>query len=281
MSEPEGRVGPACPRCGAESPRGAAFCPYCGGGLPVEPTVAALPPGPTEPSEVTADPVEEPAPHDRAADEAHIEDPDATTRVELPPVPPVGETLGIYAEQKLGRAMHRLRSLAPRGVRVDNRPAGILAIAAGLLTVAATFLTWIQIEINGRSGPGSLATGLAGRDGVTVLVVGALAAAIGVPLLFGRGDGWLKMALFVTGGITTIIAIVDVTDAHSKAEALERRFGIPEGVVTAQVGIGLWLVLATGVAMLAAGVLARRAALVPPAPPAGAGRAPAPPPGGA
>ena len=92
-----------------------------------------------------------------------------------------------------------------------------LGLGAGLLAVAATYLPWIEIEIAGHSGPGSLATGLGGRDGVTVLVVGALAAVAGVLLLLGRGDVWLKLAMFVTGAIVTIIGIVDIVDVRNKS----------------------------------------------------------------
>jgi hypothetical protein len=186
-------------------------------------------------------------------------DPDATVAVALPPV---SEALGQYADDKFGGAMNRLRTLVPRRTRVDNRIAGGAALLAGLATVAASFLPWIQIEIAGHSGPGSQATGLGGRDGVTVLVVGAVAGLIGILLLAGRGDAWLKLGLFVTGSVVTIIGIVDIVDVQNKADVLERRYGVREGVVTASVGIGLWVVLVAGVVLLAAGLLARRAVLI-------------------
>jgi hypothetical protein len=154
--------------------------------------------------------------------------------------------------------MDRLRALVPRRAKVDNRLPGGLALLAGLATVAATYLPWIQISVAGHAGPGSLATGLEGRDGVTVLVVGVLAALIGLMLVAGRGDAWLKLGLFVTGGVVTIIGIVDIVDVQSKADALERRYGVRDGVVTASVGVGLWVVLAAGVILLVAGLLARR-----------------------
>jgi hypothetical protein len=197
-------------------------------------------------------------PDDSAAgEEAPHETGDATVPLALPPRT---EAMGRYAEDKLGGAMHRLRRLMPKGARVDNRRAGVVAVAAGVLAVLACYLTWIQVEVAGRSGPGSTATGLDGRDGITVLVAGILAAAAGIALLLRRGDGWLKVGLFAAGGVITVIGIVDIVDVRSKAEALEDRYGIPEAAVTATVGVGLWLVLAAGVALLVAAVLARRAA---------------------
>lgn len=190
-------------------------------------------------------------------DELGTDEPGADPTVPVA-LPPRTEAMGRYAEDKLGGAMHRLRRLVPHGAKIDNRRAGVVALAAGGLAMVACYLTWIQIEVAGHSGPGSVASGLDGRDGVTVLVAGGLAAAVAIALLFGRGDGWLKMALFVTGGIITIIGVVDIVDVRNKVEALEDRFGVREGVVTAQVGVGLWLVLASGVALLAAGLLARR-----------------------
>jgi hypothetical protein len=226
MSEPEGA---RCPACGQDTPVDAAFCPYCGDEL------SAGGPAPSP------------------AGDTH--DPDPTVAVALPPV---GEAIGQYAGDKFGGAMGRLRAVVPRQAKVDNRLPGWLALGAGVATVASTLLPWIQIEVDRRAGPGSAATGLGGRDGATVLVVGALAALIGLVLLLGRGDPWLKIGLFVTGGITTIVGIVDIADVQSKANALEERYGVPEGVVTASVGVGLWLVLAAGLALLAAGLLARR-----------------------
>jgi hypothetical protein len=188
-------------------------------------------------------------------------EPDATVQVALPPAT---EAMGQYAGDKLGGAMRRLRRLAPREARADNRRAGAIALVAGVVAVVASYLSWVQIVVAGHAGPGSLASGVDGRDGVTVLVVGALAAAVGLALLLGRGDAWLKVALFIAGGIITIIGIVDTVDVRNKAEGIEERFGIADGVVTARVGIGLWLVLAAGVALLVAASLARRPAPVSP-----------------
>jgi hypothetical protein len=227
---------PVCPACGRAAPPSAAFCPGCGASLIAD---------------------------GRA-------DPDATVATTLPPV---SEAIGQYAGEKFGGAMHRLRGLVPRQTKIDNRVAAVIALAGGLLAGASTYLPWIQIEVAGRSGPGSLATGLGGRDGLTVLVVGGLAAVIGVLLLLGRGDAWLKLGLFVAGGIVTIIGVVDIVDVHNKAEALERRFGVGEGVVTASAGIGLWAALAAGVALLAGGLLARRAQPAPAPEPAPADQA--------
>ncbi len=147
---------------------------------------------------------------------------------------------------------------AVRARLVDNRLAAALAMVGGGLAAAGANLTWVRISVEGRSGPGSLATGLDGRDGRTVMVVGLLAVLLGLVLLAGRGDGWLKAGLWITGGITTVIAIVDIADVGAKANLLEKRFGIPTDSVAANVGIGLWLVAIGGVAMLVAGLVARR-----------------------
>jgi hypothetical protein len=190
-------------------------------------------------------------------------DSDPTVQAALPPAT---EAMGRYAGDKLGGAMQRLRRLAPREARADNRRAGVIAVVAGVVAVAASYLSWVQIVVAGHAGPGSLASGIDGRDGVTVLVVGALAAVVGVILLLGRGDPWLKVALFIAGGIVTIIGIVDIVDVRNKAEGIEERFGVADGVVTARVGIGLWMVLAAGIALLVAGSLARRPSPGPAAP---------------
>ena len=76
-------------------------------------------------------------------------------------------------------------------------------------------------------------------------------------LWIGRRDLWLKIALLIAGGVTIVIAMVHMVDAGSKARDIEVQFGIPAGDVSAQVGVGLYLVVVGGLGLLAAGLRAR------------------------
>ena len=146
---------------------------------------------------------------------------------------------------------------APVGT-VDNRVSAGLAAAGGAAAAAAAFLTWFEIEIDGLAPPGSFQSGLAGRDGRTVLAAGVVAVAVAALLALGRRDAWLKLTLLVAGGVTTIIALVNLVDASSKADRLHDEFGIATDALSAQPGPGLWVLLVAGAALLGAGLAARR-----------------------
>ena len=79
----------------------------------------------------------------------------------------------------------------------------------------------------------------------------------GAGLLMRRRDLWLKVALLIAGGVTLVIALVHMADVGSKASDIEVQFGIPSGDVRAEVGAGLYVVAAGGVALLSAGLRAR------------------------
>jgi hypothetical protein len=143
---------------------------------------------------------------------------------------------------------------------VDNRLAAAFAAVGGLGAVSAAFLTWFEIEIDGLAAPGSFQSGLAGRDGRTVLAAGVVTAVVGALFAFGRAEAWLKLTLLVTGGVITIIALVNLVDASSKADRLGEDFGVPRAALSAGAGPGLWVLLVAGAATLAAGLIARRAA---------------------
>jgi len=107
--------------------------------------------------------------------------------------------------------------------------------------------------------PGGAETGWKGGDGRTIVVAAVVAAIAGIGLLLGRRDLWLKVALLIAGGVTLVIALVHMANVGSKASDIEQQFGIPTGDVRADVGAGLYIVIAGGVAVLAAGLRARTA----------------------
>jgi hypothetical protein len=230
-AQPRPAPSPLCRACGTDLPAAADFCPRCGEAVVEDPTLAPF-----------------------ASGEETVTAPAAALPAAQAALPSVDEARASVATSvRVG-----LRRFGQGAPHVENRPAGLIAVVAGLVAAMASFQPWVQIHIAGATGPGSADTGLDGRDGRTVLVVGLVAAVVGLLLVAGRGYDWLKVALLVTGGITTVIAIVDVADVNAKATQLEDRFGIPADVVTAEVGVGLWMVAAAGVAMIVAGLLARR-----------------------
>lgn len=135
-----------------------------------------------------------------------------------------------------------------------DQAALLAAVGGGLLGALGSVLTWYTIEIGGVAAPGGSATGLEGRDGRTVLgaaVVALLAAGF---VALGRRVVAAKMALLAAGAVVLIVAAAGIVDALAKDEEVEDEFGIDARRVVADVGTGLWLVGAAGLALLAAGV---------------------------
>ena len=140
---------------------------------------------------------------------------------------------------------------------IDNRPAAYAALFGAVLAAIGAFQVWLRISVANVSPPGSAETGWKGGDGRTIVVAALVAAVAGAGLLLRRRDLWLKVALLIAGGVTLVIALVHMADVGSKANDIGMQFGIPSGDVRAEVGAGLYVVAAGGVAVLAAGLRAR------------------------
>ena len=152
---------------------------------------------------------------------------------------------------------HRGPPTPTASIRADNRMAAWFGIAGAAVTVVGAFQVWLRIRIAEFVPPGGAETGWKGGDGRTIVVAAAVAAVAAGGLFFGRRDLWLKVALLITGGVSIVIAAVNMVDAGSKARDIELQFGIPAGDVHAQVGIGLYLVTIGGLGLLASGLRAR------------------------
>jgi hypothetical protein len=141
-----------------------------------------------------------------------------------------------------------------------NRQAAYVGLGAAALMILGSFQVWLTITIAGLSPPGSAQTGWDGGDGRTILVAGVGAAVASIAVLLGRRDLWTKVLLLISGAIAAIIAIVNMVDAGSKAHDIQMQFGIPAGDVKAKIGIGLYLVVVGGAALVAAGLRVRTSA---------------------
>jgi hypothetical protein len=138
-----------------------------------------------------------------------------------------------------------------------NRQAAYVSLVAAAVAIIGAFQVWLRIQIDGLTPPGSAQSGWDGGDGRTIVVAGIAGAVAGIALLIGRRDLWVKVVLLIAGAITTIIAIVNVVDAGSKAHDIRVQFGIPAQDVTAMLGIGLYLVAVAGAALIGAGLRMR------------------------
>jgi hypothetical protein len=142
---------------------------------------------------------------------------------------------------------------------LENRKAAFVGIMGAALAMVGAFQVWLRIRIAGYIPPGSAQTGWRGGDGRTIVIAAAAAGLAAAALWSGRRDLWLKIALLIAGGVTLVIAVVHMVDAGSKARDIQMQFGIPAGDVSAQIGVGLYLVAVGGVGLLVAGLQARTA----------------------
>jgi hypothetical protein len=140
---------------------------------------------------------------------------------------------------------------------VDNRPAAYAAMVGAMLGAVGAFQVWLRVSVASVNPPGGAETGWKGGDGRTIVVAAVVAAIAGIGLLLGRRNLWLKVALLIAGGVTLVIALVHMANVGSKANDIQQQFGIPTGDVRAEIGAGLYVVVAGGVAILAAGLRAR------------------------
>jgi hypothetical protein len=147
--------------------------------------------------------------------------------------------------------------LRPTNVTEANRQAAYISLIGAVLAFLGTFQWWVQIMIAGLSPPGSAQTGWDGGDGRTIVVAAAAGAVCAGALLIGRRDLWVKVVLLIAGATTVIIAIVNMVDAGSKAHDIQVQFGIPSNDVSAQIGVGLYLVVFGGAGLIAAGLRMR------------------------
>ncbi len=142
---------------------------------------------------------------------------------------------------------------------IDNRSAALLAFGAAALSLIGAFQVWLRITVGGFAPLGSDATGWQGGDGRTVVgaaVVGAVVAAL---LLRGWREMWLKVALFIVGGVTVVIATANIAAVRSKGHDVEVQFGLSAGSVKATAGIGVFMALIAGLGFLGAALRTRTA----------------------
>jgi hypothetical protein len=129
----------------------------------------------------------------------------------------------------------------------------VLVLAAGIITVAGSTMTWATVRTFGFP----LVT-VRGTDddqhGGTTIALGALAMLSAVLLASRRGGDWGRLLAGTTGLMTSLTATVDI--AHLRGGALLAGTGVE---ATTDIGPGLWLILGGGLAAFAGALLARLA----------------------
>jgi hypothetical protein len=127
---------------------------------------------------------------------------------------------------------------------------GALAIAAGALIMLGSFLPWVTVHAVFL---GSLNKNGTEGDGIITLLFGLAMFLYGVARLVTRGlPKVFVITPFAIAVVTAAIALYDMVDVQSHIGDLQSE---AEGLVTADIGVGLWIVLIGAILAAAAGVL--------------------------
>ncbi len=176
----------------------------------------------------------------------------------------------------------------------NRSTASTIGIVAGVLLVVGSFLTWATVSIDAEkfaaafgvsvadlgdlSGTSTSATGMDGSDGWVTLIAGVVALALAVLARKKLSKG-IAIGLIVAGVIGGGIAAYDlatvndakqegIDEAAPSLEAMGIERSVLDDAFTISPGIGIWMCLIGGVAVIVAGVMARggSAAVAMPAP---------------
>jgi hypothetical protein len=130
---------------------------------------------------------------------------------------------------------------------------GALAIAAGALVMLGSFLPWVTLH---AVFIGSISKNGTEGDGVLTLLFGLATLLYGVTRLTARTlPKPLVYTPLVMAALTAAIALYDMVDVQSHIADLESD---AEGLATASIGVGLWMVLIGAVLSAVAGVVLLR-----------------------
>jgi hypothetical protein len=159
-----------------------------------------------------------------------------------PPMAPPPQYAAPYAPSQYASAAP---ATAPAGPAPDAKPQALVLLAGAAAVIIGAFLPWASIQLLGESvdKPGT------DGDGVITLVFAAAAAVLGAIALGASRRRWQPITAVVLAALVIAVAVLDMADIKS-------RFSDASGFdVEVDIGIGLWLTLAGGIAALVGGFL--------------------------
>lgn len=172
----------------------------------------------------------------------------------------------VQPSQQFGHQPYGQPGMAPTSAGSLGRILGGVILGAVLLAIIGCFGTWAKAQVLGYkmsiNGFGSVTSNIpgtneggadTGHDGVFVLVLALVAAAGGVALLLRKF--WRPGAIVsaVAGLLVVVIGLIDLVDINDKLGDMgpeASSLGAEGGA-----GWGLWLVILSGIVMLATGIV--------------------------
>lgn len=141
----------------------------------------------------------------------------------------------------------------PGPPRTGGPLGGILALLAGLLAIAGTFLPWVTVS----AGPlGTLSVdGFDARNyGVLTLVAGLGLAVLSAARLAGRHHVAVRVASGVVGLVVAVLAVAFMIEIRNRLADVP----LVHALLTSSTGAGLYVILAGGVLGIGSAFLPHR-----------------------
>lgn len=140
----------------------------------------------------------------------------------------------------------------------ESQTPGIVTVVAGAVLAIASFLTWVTVKASVLTvSRTESAAGTSDTDGwitfvcgvVAIIVAGMFLAKMRKPLLQG-------VLAILAGAVGLIVGLIDYSDASN--QDAPAGFKAAGGKIDVSVGIGLYLVIIAGIAVIVGGVLLLR-----------------------
>jgi hypothetical protein len=137
-------------------------------------------------------------------------------------------------------------------VRARSTKVPVLFILCGVGAVAGSFLPWASVSASFIDTVNK--AGIDG-DGRVTLLLGPFVLLLGLACLGRPAGAWrvLPVLGLALAAVITAIALINVVDVSSVVGPLNPEARV---LLDTEVGVGLWLTLAAGMAGLAAGIMA-------------------------
>jgi hypothetical protein len=144
--------------------------------------------------------------------------------------------------------------------KASNRPAALAALTGAALLLVGSFTRWSKVTIDGVVIRELSQNGWDNGNGKLTVLVAVGAAAVGVLLLVGVAEMWMKVGLLVAAAVVLVAAVLQFLDftSNGKPERIADTLGLDPSGIRSDAGGGLFIVGLAAVALAVAGLLVER-----------------------
>jgi hypothetical protein len=156
--------------------------------------------------------------------------------------------------------MNTVTTVSTVSTKASNRPAAAAALAAAVLLAIGSFMRWSTVTIDGVMIRELSQNGWDNGNSKITLLVAVGAAIVGVLLLFGVAEMWMKVGLLVAAAVCLVAAVLQFLDVTSngKPDRIADTLGLAPTGIHSDAGGGLFVIGIAAVALAVAGLLVER-----------------------